>query len=314
MIVIDRILPDWYIHFLKEYNRLKGEDCSFYFLLNLEQVHPKLAECTLLRLDDDEGNEYLSIRKRTESVRDYLETHEPGFRGAGQSVVIGRSGFCNRVDEWSTSVLLMVKQEGRNELYFVDTDSAVRAGLITADFDSFFPDLPAALAEAGKKLAERELVYKRNEDGQLSPVEVNYLNIEARIEPVKPLSSILNEGRYIHFDAEGFESIDDYAALTDRLLNMTGLEYKVSMSGLAANTLRISVQEEIREIAFGLRTDCFDGRWIEELNALIAKTGISGRFQEIYPYTVSHADQTMAIGFCTQAEFEILAGCGYIES
>lgn len=314
MIDFRRILPDWYIEFLKAYDLLKNDSGKFYFLPELEEFHHQLGQSTLLRLDDQAGNEYLSIGKRTMSVRDHLLEREPDFPGISNSVVIGRSGFCDVVDEWSTSVLLMVKQDNRNELYFLNTDSAMKARRITADFDSFFPDLSAALAEAGRMLAEKKLIYRRNEAGELYSAEVNYLSIKVRIEAVKPLSVFLDENRYAQFDSEGFESAVEYAALANRLLSMTGLEYAVSGSELNPNAIQIKIQAEVQEIAFSFNTDYFNEAFIEVLNAMVSKSGASRRFQEIYPFTIHQADQTMAIGFCTPEEIALLKAHEYVQA
>lgn len=308
---VSDLLPTWYLEFLNTYDTLKNDVCTYYLGINLEKIHGRLATCTLLRLDDRNSGRYLSIDKQTERARQYLRDYFPNFPFTEQCVAIAWNGYCNVQNQWeSNSVILVVKEGEKRSVYAVDIDSMMEPVPVSKDFDAFFVNLNETVENARIFINERT-VPKTRKNGELIPVNMAFQYVDVELNEEEQLDNIIKPQYYVHFDAEGFINTADYEDLLKKLLDMTGLDYRLAPAA-DGNMLDLHISSKHYHLQLNMNSDYFDETLHEQLNTILADWKLKKKFQMIYPYTTGNADQTIAIGYCSDQETDVLRKNRYV--
>ena len=92
---------------------------------------------------------------------------------------------------------------------------------------------------------------------------------------------------------------------------MTGLDYQLAQTG-DNRTLDLHIHSRPYRLQLNTDSDYFDETLVTQLNTVLADWKLDKKFQEIYPYTIGNADQTLSIGFCSDREIEVLRKNRYV--
>ena len=194
------LLPAWYVDFLNTYDTLKNDICTYYLGMNLEEIHGRLATCTLLRLDDRNNGRFVSMDKQTENARQYLHNYFPDFPYTDQCVAIAWNGYCNLKNQWeSNSVILIAKDGEKRHVYTIDIDSMMEPVLVAKNFDAFFVNLNETVEKARVFINDRKVPQTRK-NGEVVSTDVSFSYVDVRPEAVAELDSIIQPQYYLHFD------------------------------------------------------------------------------------------------------------------
>ena len=136
--------------------------------------------------------------------------------------------------------------------------------------------------------------------------------IDVQLKGGKALDDILKEENYLHFDAEGFITASEYEGVLKQLLNMTGLDYQLETTN-DKPILDLRIKSTQYTLPVETASDYFDETLIDRLNTVLEAWKLKKKFQVIFPYTTGNVDQSIAIGYCSSREIEVLRKNRYVQ-